>query len=361
MTPAAPDLGWLAVALGEASVLLLVVWVVDRLTVLRVHPTVRHGLWMLVLVRLLLPPGLIRLPAVGAFAGLANEAGLAPFDLRLPAWGGGAQLAHLGPEILAVWLAGVSITACVWWRRTRAGRRRLAAASASASARVHAVSARLGSAWVTPRVAIDPFSPGPYVTGLGRPWLVLPANWTSWATPDLDHAIGHELVHLRRRDLWTEAAWMTATAAYWFHPLVHVARRRAHAAREACCDASAAARFGEPYRRSLLRLASDWPAMDPASPPSRHAWGPLVSRLKALERWPARRPARHRLTGALFVAASALVIVPSHALPADAATPPPSLSVDQLVDAVARQEAGLGSLHVRYELMRRANLERKLQ
>jgi hypothetical protein len=63
----------------------------------------------------------------------------------------------------------------------------------------------------------------------------------------------------------------------------------------------------------------------------------------------------------VFVAASALVIVPSHALPADAATPPPSLSVDQLVDAVARQEAGLGSLHVRYELMRRANFERKPQ
>lgn len=350
LTPALDVWGrWLASAAAEVTLLVAIVWAVDRLSARWLHPSVRHGLWLLVLVRLLLPPGLVppAPAAFGALPALPLAAGAAAIDRA----GAAALLAFL------VWIAGASALPLVWGIRAQHVRRRLRRPGPASTAwlddELEAL-ARQARLRRTPGAWIDPLARGPYVTGLLAPRVMLPPDWADWPAATLTHAIAHEIAHVRRGDLRVEACWLTAVAVYWFHPLVHLARRRAHAARESSCDAEVAALFGAAYRRSMLELVAAWHGIGPAgAAPLGHGWNPVVSRLRMLERWPAPMTRRSRLAAAAILAAAGVLIVPTWVRPG-----PAGLTVEQIIDPAARQASGLGSLHVRYELLRRQNLER---
>jgi bla regulator protein BlaR1 len=77
----------------------------------------------------------------------------------------------------------------------------------------------------------------PMVVGLRRPMIVLPANrFSALSVPEQDMALCHELVHLRRRDLWLGCVPALAERLFFFHPLAHLAAREYLVAREAACD-----------------------------------------------------------------------------------------------------------------------------
>jgi uncharacterized protein (TIGR03435 family) len=67
---------------------------------------------------------------------------------------------------------------------------------------------------------------GPMTYGTIRPTIVMPMDAAAWTTDDLRRAIVHELEHIRRADWLTQFAARALCAAYWFHPLVWMARRR---------------------------------------------------------------------------------------------------------------------------------------
>lgn len=98
----------------------------------------------------------------------------------------------------------------------------------------------------------------PQVAGLLRPRVLLPAGALPGLTPDeLAMTLCHELLHVRRGDLWL--GWVPALAQrlFFFHPLARLAAREHALAREAACDA-AVLRVMRPapdaYGRLLLRL-----------------------------------------------------------------------------------------------------------
>jgi beta-lactamase regulating signal transducer with metallopeptidase domain len=338
---------YVVASLTESLALIAVIWIVDRLLQRRLWPEVRHGLWLLALLKLLLPPGIVPTPGILSAAAVDVSSAVS-IDAAAPAT----------TSLFWLWLAGVLVIAAGWYRR-----------SVSAAARLHDVAGPASTAAATRRVAdearalqvrrpiavrVDPEAALPYVTGLLRPRVVLPADWRTWTPATLSHAIGHELCHLSRRDLWLEAAWMAIAALYWFHPLVHVARRRAHAARELCCDADAARLYGRAYRESLLQLAGRAAFGDRATlkalPQLHHSWGPVIVRLQALERsGPVSR--RRRVGGLAAILTAAAITLPSWTT-----FDPPAAANDieaaVLLDPVRRQEAGLGSMHVRYQLLR---------
>lgn len=99
---------------------------------------------------------------------------------------------------------------------------------------------------------------GPAVVGLWRPTIVLPALLVDGRDPsELEPVLAHELIHVRRGDLWTGLVQVLAQGVWWFHPLVWLANRRATRAAESCCDAAAVAELGcDPsrYARSLLEI-----------------------------------------------------------------------------------------------------------
>jgi beta-lactamase regulating signal transducer with metallopeptidase domain len=104
------------------------------------------------------------------------------------------------------------------------------------AALVRDVAARLGLA-NPPRIAIAEYRGSPFVCGIRRPVLVLPAHLFD----ALDHTqlrlvLLHELAHLQRHDLvW---GWISeiARVVYFFHPLVYYARYRIRLERELACD-----------------------------------------------------------------------------------------------------------------------------
>ena len=99
---------------------------------------------------------------------------------------------------------------------------------------------------------------GPCVVGVLRPAVVLPSFMLDRRV-ELEHAVLHELAHVKRRDPLVNALCLGLHLVYWFHPMVWFARRRLATLREVACDARAVAASGTPddYRTTLLRLARE--------------------------------------------------------------------------------------------------------
>jgi len=76
-------------------------------------------------------------------------------------------------------------------------------------------------------------------------------------------AIGHEFIHVARRDYFLNFLYELIYLPLSFHPATAVLRRRIKQTRELCCDELVAERVldRETYARSLVRLASDTPAL----------------------------------------------------------------------------------------------------
>jgi uncharacterized protein (TIGR03435 family) len=97
---------------------------------------------------------------------------------------------------------------------------------------------------------------GPMTFGTWRPTIVMPIDAETWTDEALTRAIVHELEHIRRADWLTQCAARTLCAAYWFHPLVWIARRQLVLEAERASD-DAVLRYAEAaaYADQLVDLA----------------------------------------------------------------------------------------------------------
>ncbi|QDV21143.1 Regulatory protein BlaR1 [Gimesia panareensis] len=78
---------------------------------------------------------------------------------------------------------------------------------------------------------------GPAVIGLFRPTILLPAVIAESRTrEELKPILAHELIHIRRGDLWIGLLQLLASIVWWFHPLVWLTGRRLKFEMEQCCD-----------------------------------------------------------------------------------------------------------------------------
>jgi beta-lactamase regulating signal transducer with metallopeptidase domain len=214
----------------------------------RVPPTLEHLFWLLVAVRLVLPP----------FPGAT-----------LPAWLGGGPLA-LGAEEVAAWWSGelalASFSAAVVFVLARElGRARAVARCVRRSAEAHpelvervaGVAARLGVR--VPRVRVSPDVARPFVWGLERPVLVLAASEPA-PSPAL---LAHGLAHLRRREHWTSWLVLVVQGLHFWNPLFWMARRHLRRAAALACDRWALHRYPSERREfaaALLAAAESAPA-----------------------------------------------------------------------------------------------------
>jgi TonB family protein len=99
--------------------------------------------------------------------------------------------------------------------------------------------------------------PGPIVTGIFRPRIVLPDGNAAWTPSRRRAVLAHELAHIRRRDPAILLMAQAATIVYWFHPLCWLAAARLRTESERACD-DAALRIGlrpSRYAGELLDLA----------------------------------------------------------------------------------------------------------
>jgi beta-lactamase regulating signal transducer with metallopeptidase domain len=273
-----------------ASVLALLAFAVSRWR----RPALAHGLWLLVLVKLVTPPLVpIYLPPFYSVkssetAPASAETGqthvtLAPVSLEELA----AALEMLevnqtaeptqadaptipAPPALAwwecllpLWLGGTGVwLACTCWsigrfeQRLRSARR----APAAIQDETERLASRLGLA-KAPEVWLVPDAVSPMIWAIGAaPRLLFPAGLLDRLDAEQRAALLlHELAHVRRRDHWVRFVELLVVALYWWHPVVWWARRELREAEEQCCDAWvvwASGGDGHAYARALLEAVA---------------------------------------------------------------------------------------------------------
>lgn len=171
------------------------------------------------------------------------------------AWSWSLLLASAG----ALWLAGILIYAAVaarrWvacWRKLRVSRQ---IDDPSLALLIDNLCRRL-KLQRRVRLLVTDSPLGPAVVGLWRPTVILPAAIMRDKSPtELEPLLAHELIHVRRGDLWIGMLQTLALGLWWFHPLVRLASRLVTREAERCCDEEVIAHLGcDPaqYARSLI-------------------------------------------------------------------------------------------------------------
>jgi beta-lactamase regulating signal transducer with metallopeptidase domain len=106
--------------------------------------------------------------------------------------------------------------------------------------------------------------PVPVTTGLFHPVIILPESLLREGDIELlASAIGHEFVHVARKDYLLNLIYELLFIPISFHPAAALLRRRVRETRELCCDELVAERIlnAEVYARSLVKLASPAPPL----------------------------------------------------------------------------------------------------
>lgn len=272
--------GWWGEALWrlsvQAALLIGLAWLAEAV-LRRASPTLRYGLWCLVLARLCVPLPL-SLP-VGVEPQVRGRVEAALVRVAEPAFastaapsGGAAAYAEAGPGTWGwaaagwAWFAAAgALGVATAWRTYRSCRR---AASAplvlreSAVALVDDLRAQLGLACpVGLHYEEDARISGPAATGLWQPRVVLPRRMAEqWPLEALRPILAHELTHVRRFDLAVNAVQVVVAVFYFFHPLVWLANARLRQLREEACDDAAIEalrRDRKGYGQSLLRAVEE--------------------------------------------------------------------------------------------------------
>lgn len=97
----------------------------------------------------------------------------------------------------------------------------------------------------------------PMTWGLRRPVLILPVSCKTWDEERLGQVLVHEIGHIQRWDVLTQALSSAACAIYWFNPLVWIAARQMLVERERACDDLVLRSGAKPssYAHGLLEIA----------------------------------------------------------------------------------------------------------
>ena len=295
----------------QGVILLAAAAILDRLTSRRVWPELRVAVGTVLLIKLLLPPRLV--------SPIAWTHPLAAWTGAFDAFPAGADASDAMRRWAIVagwtWLAGVLVSFALFavaMRRLRRQWRRAQPAPAGIVESCRIAASTLGLAAVPPvRLLAD--IPSPYVFGVVTPRIVLPAEIRA---EEVEHALLHELAHVRRRDPLLAALVGAIRCIYWFHPFVHAAASRLADLREICCDRSVARRLGAAtteYRRTLLSFAARRHRAALAALPM-IGGSSLLARLWALETIERDRPMLRRsvtFAAACLALACALPLAPA--------------------------------------------------
>ncbi len=295
---------WLAQNLLMAAVLAGAVVLLCRLG--RFRPAVRHALWLVVLVKLLTPPGVQWPwplpdpgPALWPRSATAEEpftsfqSVLPPGDvqellllaeeaipaqeeiLALVAEGSGSEafVPQASPEKgVSTWPARVVALGLVLWlaggagmvilqaiRIVRFGRLlvRGRAAPPWLVRQLRELAARLGMR--PPVLRVVPDLGTPLLWSLGRPQLLWPASLLEELPAHCRRSVlAHELAHLGRRDHWVGWLLLLAECVWWWNPLFWYVRRQLRENAELACDAWVVAVLPEDrraYAEALIEVS----------------------------------------------------------------------------------------------------------
>src|SRR5579859_8105712 len=262
----------------QSSLLIAALLAVDFLFRHKIRASIRYALWLVVLVKLCLPPTLA-LPTGAAWWLFPNQAAVRPpaIPKYVVTYDAASPLADFIPETISMsvppppklegagWVlfgcglmsAGLLLwLAFRWWQISRkvSG----AAPSEEFAGLLEEIRLRAGLS-SPPPLKLVPGRMSPAVCGLYRPAILLPRVLAEQLSAgQLRAVLLHEAFHLRRKDVWVNCAQALLQIAYWWHPLLWLANARIRRLREeAVDDAVMLALQGEAenYAPTLLTVA----------------------------------------------------------------------------------------------------------
>jgi beta-lactamase regulating signal transducer with metallopeptidase domain len=299
--------------LWQSASVIGVVWVVARLARNR-SASFRYAMWMLVLLRLVLPTGISspiglgtlgsqmiqrfappdsvsapgevvsfqvperteRLHAQTAKNGVVRTPNLAVVPQaawniegptvtakKSPVTAFNDQGASLLPALFLIWAAGVLLFAILILFRFGRLLRLVSSAEPVSSGPLHELFLRCcerapARTFFFPTLFSSPSLSSPAVTGILRPRIVLPKTFIeSSPQTELEPLILHELAHVRRWDILLNWTQVVLQITYWYNPLVWVANRQIRREREQACDDLVLVATGlrrKEYGSSLLKI-----------------------------------------------------------------------------------------------------------
>jgi beta-lactamase regulating signal transducer with metallopeptidase domain len=263
---------WVLVASGRASLLMMVVLLVQILVRHRVPAGWVYGLWLPVLMVLLIPVLPESSWSVSSITQTMN--GPVPEHLVMGRSATGSTVS----EVLGAIEAGVPIpwrkVLCLVWLGGVVGLVLIGIAAYTLALvkfqsellpmgdglrnEVVALAREVGLRRAPP-VWVASAIRSPAVTGLLCPVMLLPAKFEELLVPhEARLVIKHELMHIRRGDLMVNALLCLLLAVHWFNPLLWLAFFRARLDREAACDAQVLDRVDQTqrvfYGHTLLKV-----------------------------------------------------------------------------------------------------------
>jgi len=247
-------------SLVQATTLAILIGAIDLTLGRRLRSSLRQALWLLVVVKLILPPTL-ELPTSAAY--WIGRLALKPREIRAvsglpPNLSATWEMVPAEPPpiaplhtyvlrrstdptslLLVLWLAGSAVLAAVIYRRQRRVQRLLRTAS-PATPELDSILAQASleaGLSTRPRLLLTQENHSPAVCGLLRPTLLLPQSLADAMRPEaLRDVLLHELIHIRRRDLWVNALQVGVQVLWWWNPVAWIANARVRVLRELAVD-----------------------------------------------------------------------------------------------------------------------------
>ncbi len=278
----------------KGTLLILVVALVQWLGRDRIPPAWRYAMWLLVVLRLLLPagpesrfsvfnllnPAATQQQSVPAAVGIPPGVSLPRIAIvaeAVPPASSGGSFYSAGTIAVGVWALGALLLLLRASTRTRAlasmieGDRQETAEEGSdleaarklldRSRRRMNIRREVGLVETT---SVD----APALHGIIRPRILLPIGLIEQFDGDeLEYIFLHELAHLRRHDVALNVVSSFVQAVHWFNPLVWLAFSRMREERELACDELALAVLRQDerprYGRTILKLIEAIPTASP--------------------------------------------------------------------------------------------------
>ena len=162
-------------------------------------------------------------PALPASAPAATHRARATSEVQNPSFTRAFPTVSWSGILITIWVAGALFGAIRLLRfldQLAALRR----AAVPASPAVQELAAEILRRWHISRsvpVLVSESAVSPFVFGILRPAIMLTAKMAqSLSFEEMAALLGHEVAHLRRRDLWWCVGWRWMKAIFWFHPLI---------------------------------------------------------------------------------------------------------------------------------------------